>query len=201
MKVKIKLCYLLDKFLNPSSNRKLRMFPCLCQVGHKSSCHPPPVKLCPTSRRTPCCRCRRSHTSRCPSCFRPPPPPLHRQSLPSISCCPSRVCKSLIKHHLTQLAHEHHSAAYQGPFPISCVQKGWVEGLVCGADLRHGGRGLRPVAALRVFPLPRSRACPCLHQRVLPLVDVFVFEILLVVSSLWSHNWFCPWTRPCIHNV
>ena len=82
------------------------------------------------------------------------------------------------------------------PFPISCVQKGWVEGLVCGADLRHGGRGLRPVAAFGVFPLPRSRGCPCLHQRVLPLVDVFVFEILLVVSSLWSHNWFCPWTRP-----
>ena len=94
MKMKIKLMLSTWQIAKiPSSNRKLRMFPCLCQVGHKSSCHPLPVKLCPTSRRTPCCRCRRSHTSRCPSCCRPPPPSLHRQSWPSISCCPSRVCK------------------------------------------------------------------------------------------------------------
>ena len=102
----------------------------------------------------------------------------------------ARFVESLVKHHLAQLAHEHHPAADQGPklieyskmetdlyvlpFPVRCVQEGGIKRLV-SADLRHCGRGLRPVALLWVCPPPRHWARPHLSHWDLPPVDMFVF--------------------------
>ena len=57
-------------------------------------------------------------------------------------------------------------------------------------------RGLRPAADLRVGSLSGSGDHPRLYHWVLPLVHVFIFEILDIITSLWPHDYFCPWTRP-----